>query len=601
MRSSPIKGQMKTGYMSEDIRTPIVCVLGHVDHGKTSLLDKIRGSRVIDKESGAITQHIGATEVPISAIKELCGTNVEYGLPGLLFIDTPGHHAFTTLRNRGGALADLAVLIVDIVEGFQPQTIESINILKRYKTPFIVAANKIDRIGGWRPFEDESFVSSYKKQGENIRHIFDDHLYSLIEQIYKYGFSSDRYDRVRDFQKNISVVPMSAKTGEGVSDLLLILIGLAQRFLEESLKIHAKGPGKGVILEIKEEKGLGITLDTILYDGMIKEGDTIVVGGKDKPVVTKVKALLKPSPMTEIRVEKRFNRAKKVTAAAGIKISAPKLEDALAGSPLVVANDRVEEIKREMEEEISEVKILGEVKTDGIVIKADTIGSLDALIGELKEKEIPIRMADIGDISKRDIIEAETVKEELYSVLIGFNVNVLPNARQYLMKSEVKVFVDDVIYNLIDEYLEWFEEKRSLREKRKIEAITRPGRIEILPDFVFRSSKPAIVGVRVLAGSIKPGLSLINDDGRYSGSIKQIQDKGETIKVADKDMEVAMSIEDVTVGRQIKEGDTLNIDIPEKHAKILEEEFYDSLSCEDADVFKILIEIKRKDNPFWAK
>jgi Translation initiation factor 2 (IF-2; GTPase) len=210
-------------------------------------------------------------------------------------------------------------------------------------------------------------------------------------------------------------------------------------------------------------------------------------------------------------------------------------------------------------------------------------------------------MADIGDISKRDIIEAETVKEELYSVLIGFNVNVLPNARQYLMKSEVKVFVDDVIYNLIDEYLEWFEEKRSLREKRKIEAITRPGRIEILPDFVFRSSKPAIVGVRVLAGSIKPGLSLINDDGRYSGSIKQIQDKGKTIKVADKDMEVAMSIEDVTVGRQIKEGDTLNIDIPEKHAKILEEEFYDSLSCEDADVFKILIEIKRKDNPFWAK
>jgi translation initiation factor 5B len=404
---------------------------------------------------------------------------------------------------------------------------------------------------------------------------------------------------VRDFQKNISVVPMSAKTGEGVSDLLLILVGLAQRFLEESLKIHAKGPGKGVILEIKEEKGLGITLDTIIYDGMIKEGDTIVVGGKDKPVVTKVKALLKPSPMTEIRVEKRFNRAKKVTAAAGIKISAPKLEDALAGSPIIVANDRVEEIKREMEEEISEVKI--EAETDGIVIKADTIGSLDALIGELKEKDIPIRMADIGDISKRDIIEAETVKEELYSVLIGFNVNVLPNARQYLTKSEVKVFVDDVIYNLIDEYLEWFEEKRSAREKRKIEAITRPGRIELLPDFVFRSSKPAIVGVRVLAGSVKPGLALINDDGRYSGSIKQIQDKGKTIKVANKDMEVAMSIEDVTVGRQIKEGDILNVDIPEKHAKILEEEFYDSLSCEDADVFKILLDIKRKDNPFWAK
>ncbi|HMK47980.1 MAG TPA: translation initiation factor IF-2, partial [Methanocella sp.] len=325
----------------KDLRTPIVCVMGHVDHGKTSLLDKIRGTAVVDKEAGAITQHIGATEVPLTTIQTLCkgmlGANLV--VPGLLFIDTPGHHAFTNLRSRGGALADLAVLVVDINEGFQPQTIEAIKILKQFRTPFVIAANKIDRIHGWTPKANSPFVQTFNAQPDYVKTAVDNKIYELVGRMSDIGFSADRYDRIRDFTRNIGIIPISAKTGEGIPDLLMILIGLAQRFLEESLKFEVKGPGVGTILEVKEERGLGHTIDTIIYDGEIKVGDTIVIGGKEAPYVTKVRALLKPKPNREIRVEERFDRVPRVAAASGVKILAPDLDRAVAGSPLRVAKE----------------------------------------------------------------------------------------------------------------------------------------------------------------------------------------------------------------------------------------------------------------------
>jgi len=320
---------------SSNLRTPIVCVMGHVDHGKTSLLDKIRGTAVVDKEAGAITQHIGATEVPLSTIRTLCqgimGGNVQ--IPGLLFIDTPGHHAFTTLRSRGGALADLAVLVVDITEGFQPQTTEAIKILKQYKTPFVIAANKMDRIQGWTPTPNAPFIRSFGNQPEYVKTAIDTRVYELVGTLSDMGFSSDRYDRVRDFTRNVGIVPISARTGEGIPDLLMVLIGLAQKFLEDNLRLTVSGPGIGTVLEVKEERGLGFTIDAILYDGVIKVGDTVAIGGKEKPFTTKVRALLKPKPNREIRVEERFDRVPKLTAAAGVKILAPGLENAMAGSP----------------------------------------------------------------------------------------------------------------------------------------------------------------------------------------------------------------------------------------------------------------------------
>ncbi|MFQ6062560.1 MAG: translation initiation factor IF-2 [Methanosarcinales archaeon] len=592
---------MKKQKNQKNLRTPIVCVVGHVDHGKTTLLDKIRGTTIADKEAGAITQHIGATEVPLNVIKKVCGALFKgnFLVPGLLFIDTPGHHAFTTLRSRGGALADLAIVIVDIKEGFKPQTYESINLLKRFKTPFVVATNKVDRIPGWNPHPREPFLLTYKKQGKHVQQLLDEKIYNLIELLYDEGFSSDRYDRIRDFQRNIGVIPISAKTGEGIPDILMVLVGLAQKFLEKDLHYRAKGAGVGTVLEIKEEKGLGTTLDVILYDGELKVRDTIVVGGSEKPIITKVRALLKPRPLHEIRSEEKFKSIKHVTAASGIKVAAPNLEGALAGAPLRVADKDINKTIKEVQFELEKVKI--ETSEKGIFVKADAIGSLEAIANELKNAQIKIWRAEVGDLSKRDIIEVETLKDPLLRVLLGFNVKILPDAEEYLNKSEVKVFTNNVIYKLIEDYQNWIDEQKAIFEKKIASAIIRPGRFRILPDYIFRQSKPAVVGVEVLGGMIKPNVFLMKEDGSRIGIIKGIQEHNKNISEAKVGKEVAVSIDGPIVGRHIHEGETLYVDIPEKHAKALEQELYDTMTADEIETFELFLDIKRKHDIFWAK
>ncbi|MFZ0282547.1 MAG: translation initiation factor IF-2, partial [Bacteroidales bacterium] len=483
-----------------NLRTPIVVVMGHVDHGKTTLLDKIRGTAVAKGEAGLITQHIGATEVPLDVIQEFCGSHFgnEMQIPGLLFIDTPGHHAFTSMRSRGGSLADLAVLIVDINEGFQPQTIESLSILKRYKTPFVVAANKMDRIGGWHPTSNAPFATSLKAQNERVTEVLDTRLYELVGELYKYGFDGDRYDRIGDFTRTVGIVPISAVTGEGVPDLLMILAGLAQRFLKDNLKLTATGPGVGTILEVKEEKGLGVTLDVILYNGEFNSGDTVIVGTAHEPVVTKIRALLKPKPLTEIRSEERFMPVKHVVAASGVKISAPKLENALAGSTIrVVSNpEEVEALSEELKSELEAVRI--DTENEGVILKSDTLGSLEALVGELKARKIPIHYADVGPISRRDVIKGAAINDPLLSAVLGFNVDILPDAITEIQKTNVPVFSSEIIYSIIENYEKWVEDQKMKLEQERLEAVIRPGAVRILPDCVFRQSKPAVVGVQVI-------------------------------------------------------------------------------------------------------
>lgn len=587
--------------MAQDLRTPIVCVMGHVDHGKTSLLDRIRGTTIAEREAGLITQHIGATEVPLDVIKRVCGAvfKGETEVPGLLFIDTPGHRAFTTLRARGGALSDLAVLVVDINEGFQPQTQEAVEILKRFKTPFVVAATKIDKVAGWNPQSRQPFILSYPKQAEHVKVAMDEKIYVLIGKLYEMGFSSDRYDRVRDFQRNIGVIPVSAKTGEGIPDLLMVLMGLAQKFLEKDLEYRAVGPGTGTVLEVKEEVGLGTTLDVILYDGELNVGDTVVVGSRGNPIVTKIRALLKPIPLSGMRAEEKFKQVKKVVAASGVKIAAPGLLGALSGSQIRVAQDNIEEVAAAIKSEIDAVRI--ETESNGIFIKADTIGSLEALVNELRKENIPIRRADIGDISKRDIAEVKTIKDPLFSVIVGFDVDVLPDAEEELVGSDIKVFINDVIYRLIEDYKKWVSEQKQLIEKKRYETIIKPGRFMILPDCTFRQSKPAVVGVRVMGGVIKSNLDVMKENGAVVGTIKGIQERNENISEAAAGKEVAVAIDGPTVGRQIKEGDTLYIDVPEKHAKIAEQELFESMKIEDKETLMAFMEIKRWGNPFWGK
>ncbi|MCS7122248.1 MAG: translation initiation factor IF-2 [Archaeoglobaceae archaeon] len=585
------------------LRTPIIAVLGHVDHGKTSLLDRIRRSNVAAKEAGGITQHIGATEVPISAIKEICKdiwkANVK--IPGLLFIDTPGHKVFTNLRKRGGALADLAILVVDINEGFMPQTEEAISILKTFKTPFVVAANKIDKIPGWKSLNGETFMKSFALQDDTVKQKLDSKIYELISDLYKFGFNAERFDRVKDFTRTVAIAPVSALTGEGIPELLMILVGLAQRYLEKNLRVQVEGKGKGTILEVKEEKGLGITCDAILYDGTLKIGDKIAVATKDGAIITTVKAILKPAPMKEIRVESRFKSVEKISAAAGIKIVAPNLENALAGSEFeTVENEKdFEEFKNRIRREYESIAIRTDI--DGIVLKTDTLGSLEALINELKSLNIPIRKAEVGDVDKRDVVDASANRDDLNKVVLAFNVKILPEAEVEAEKYGVKIFKDEIIYSLIDNFMKWRENEKVKKEKQKIETLIKPGKVQLLKEFIFRRSKPAIVGVRVLAGELRRGVDLIKSDGTKVGAVRTMQKEGKNVVVAYAGEEVAIAIEEVTIGRQLKGDETLYVDVPEKHSKIIERELLDSFDEKTKETFKEFLSIKRREDQFWGR
>ncbi len=597
------KRASKASGTDSNLRTPIVVVMGHVDHGKTTLLDKIRGTAVAKGEAGRITQHIGATEVPLVVVQEFCGSHfgAEFQVPGLLFIDTPGHHAFTSMRSRGGSLADLAVLIVDINEGFQPQTIESLTILKRFKTPFVVAANKMDRIGGWLPVPNAPFARSLKAQSNRVVEELDTRLYELVGELYKYGFDADRYDRIPDFTRTVGIVPISAITGEGVPDLLLILVGLAQKFLKDNLKLTASGPGVGTILEVKEERGLGTTLDVILYNGEFKSGDTVIVGTAHEPVITKIRALLKPKPLAEIRSEERFLPVKHVVAASGVKVAAPKLESALAGSTIrvVVSSEDIDVLTEEIKSELEAVRI--DTENEGVILKADTIGSLEALVGELKAKNISIHFADVGPISRRDVIRAAAIRDPLYSTILAFNVAILPDALSEIQKTNVPVFSSDIIYTILESYDGWVEEQKMRMEQERLEAVIRPGAVRLLPDCVFRQSKPAIVGVQVIGGVVRTQVNLMREDGANVGAVKGIQAHNENQSSATVGQEVAISIDGPTVGRQIHEGDILYVNIPEKHARIVELELKSRLSEDEREVLESFLEIKRKKDAFWGR
>ena len=580
------------------IRQPIVSVLGHVDHGKTSLLDYIRGTTVSAREAGFITQHIGATEVPLEHIYKICAQLIgakKFNVPGLLFIDTPGHQSFISLRSRGGSLADIAILVIDINEGLKPQTIESINILRRYKTPFIIAMNKIDLVNGWISNPKMPFILSEKKQFDDVKDRVNNRMYEIIGRISMEGLSADRYDRIEDFTHNIALVPVSAKTGEGIPDLLLVLIGLAQRFLEQKLTTE-EGLAKGTILEVKEEKGLGQTVDVIIYSGTLHRGDTVALGTKSgKPLVTKVKAILKPKPLDEICDPRdRFDSVKEITAAAGVKVNCQTLEGVVAGAPLRAIDGNQKEV---MEEIAQETKINIRVEESGIMIKADAIGSLEALAFEADKAQIPIRKYEVGDISRHDLIEVNAYNDPLNKVILGFNINILPDAKDALPNYDAKIFSNDVVYGLIEDYQKWVAEEKRKAEEAKRALVSFPGKIKLLPNCVFRVSKPAIVGVRILTGRVRNGAQLIDRDGKEIGKIKSLRSGEETLKEGIAGAEVAIAIEGPTVGRQINVEDILYVDIIASEFRNLAE--YD-LNSDERMVLEEVAAIKRRQEPFWG-
>jgi translation initiation factor 5B len=519
----------------------------------------------------------------------------EVKIPGFLVIDTPGHEAFVNLRRRGGSIADIAILVVDILEGLEEITYECLRILRERKVPFVVALNKVDKVPGWRPREYASFLLSFKEQAPEVRRHVEELTYNVVAQLSYEGFEAERYDRVKDFAKTLAIVPTSALTGEGIPDLLLVLAGLTQRYLLGRLRA-ASGPARGVVLECREPPGLGPVVDAIVYDGVLKRDDIIVLGGLSGPIVTKVRALMLPKPLDEMRdPEDRFKQVDEVHAAAGVRVVAPKLSEAVAGSPLLAASseEEVEELKKAVAEEMASIRF--STQAEGVVVKADTLGSLEAMVSKLRSAGVPVRLADVGSISKRDVVEASLVKpvNKQLGVILAFNVKLLPEAEEEIRSRGIPLFSSNVIYRVLDDYKRWLEELREEERRKELRALIWPGKVKLLPGCVFRRSEPAIVGVEVLAGRIRPGYPLMRGDGKRLGVIMQIQDKGRPIEEAQRGLAVAISIRgDVLVGRHVKEGDVLYVDVPEAQVELFLSKYREELSPDELELLRQLSGIR---------
>lgn len=590
------------------LRQPVVVVLGHVDSGKTSLLDKIRGTAVQSREVGGITQHIGASYFPIETIKEITGklfdqlSKSENPVPGLLVIDTPGHEVFANLRMRGGSAADIAIVVVDVNKGLEAQTIESLDILKNRKVPFVIALNKIDQISGWKKNNSILIAEQLKIQDPTILSYLDEKVYNVVGALSRLGYSSEAFWRVKDFTKELAIVPVSAVKGTGIPELLAVLVGLAQQYLSKRLERH-ETETKGIVLEVNDEIGLGPSANVILLDGTLKHGDRIVVAKKDSVTVTKIKALLLPKPLDEMRDPRdKFRHVDKVIAAAGLKITSPDLEGVLAGSPLYVVKSPEDEerLKSNIESEIKSAIV--QTESNGVILRCDTIGSIEAITELLKKENVQIKSTDLGNITRKDILSASAVREKdrYLGVVLGFNVKVFEDAEKEAFERKIKIFNEKIIYNLVSSYSEWVTYEKVHEDSIVFNEIPPICKFQFLKGYVFRRNNPAVFGAEILIGKLKQKTSVINEKGKKIGIIHQIQNEGKNLEVAAKGTQVALSIKEPTVGRQINEGDVFYTDLNSREARLLLERFSDRLSEEEQEIFNFILSKKREIDPSFG-
>jgi len=506
------------------LRSPVICILGHVDTGKTKILDKLRKTNVQEGEAGGITQQIGATFFPIDNFKQHLDKipkqfQVDPKVPGFLVIDTPGHESFQNLRQRGQSLCDLAVLVVDLMHGLQKQTLDSLEMLRKRKTPFVIAFNKIDRIHNWKSTDWGAFRDSYDKQKKTQTREFDERFKKIVTQLIQTGLNVSVYDENPSMKEYINIIPTSAHTGEGMPDLIGMFLYLGQKFLYK--KLEFKNEIQCTILEVKVLEKTGTTIDVILVNGTLKIGDKIILGGLYGPIRSTVKILMTPHPMKEMRVKSEYEHHESISGAMGIKIFGNELENALAGSPLYVYHTEEEAEKYAAEITTDFNSILKDYlsKTGkGILVQASTLGSLEAILSFLHEKKIEIAAVGLGNLQKKDVTKIQIIhaknenpaKEHL--TILAFDIKIQPDAQQCADEHGIKIFTADIIYHLFDNYIEYEKQCISERKKEKEKVAVFPCILKIVPNAVFNRKDPIIVGVDVVEGILKVGTPLIVPD-----------------------------------------------------------------------------------------
>lgn len=597
------KKELSKKTAEKEMRSPICCILGHVDTGKTKLLDKVRQTNVQGGEAGGITQQIGATYFPIDAIKQKTAVMSQYekqtyDVPGLLIIDTPGHESFTNLRSRGSNLCNIAILVIDIMHGLEQQTLESIRLLRDRKAPFVVALNKIDRLYDWKPYPNTSFRSSFDKQAKSVQAEFWNRYEQINVALAEQGLNSELYFQNKNMSKYVSIVPTSAVTGEGVPDLLWLLLELTQKRMSKQLMYLSKV--EATILEVKVVEGFGYTIDVVLSNGVLHEGDRVVLCGLNGPIATNIRALLTPPPSRELRIKSEYIHHKEVKAALGVKIAANDLEKAVAGSRLIVVgeDDDEEEIMEDVMEDLTGLLDSVDTSGKGVVVQASTLGSLEALLDFLKDMKIPVMSIGLGPVFKRDVMKATTMLEKApeYAVMLCFDVKIDKEAEQYAEEQNIKIFNADIIYHLFDAFSAYQEKLLEKRRKEVQEYAILPCVLKTIQ--IINKRNPMIIGVDVLEGTVKVGTPIcaVRKDSSGAANIMvlgrvvslEVNHKStDSIKKGQTSQGAAMRLENPssaqpTWGRHVDESDNLYSLISRRSIDTLKDPaFRDTVAKED--------------------
>ncbi|KAH7518527.1 hypothetical protein FEM48_Zijuj09G0181100 [Ziziphus jujuba var. spinosa] len=605
-KDASVKKEDATPKQSDDnLRSPICCIMGHVDTGKTKLLDCIRGTNVQEGEAGGITQQIGATYFPAENIRERTKelkADAKLKVPGLLVIDTPGHESFTNLRSRGSGLCDIAILVVDIMHGLEPQTIESLNLLKMRNTEFIIALNKVDRLYGWKATRNAPILKTMKQQTRDVQNEFNMRLTQIITQFKEQGLNTELYYKNREMGETYSIVPTSAISGEGVPDLLLLLVQWSQKTMVE--KLTYSNEVQCTVLEVKVVEGHGTTIDVVLVNGVLHEGDQIVVCGMQGPIVTTIRALLTPHPMKELRVKGTYLHHKQIKAAQGIKITAQGLEHAIAGTGLYVVGpqDDLEDVKELAMEDMKSVMSRIDKSGEGVCVQASTLGSLEALLEFLKTPEvnIPVSGISIGPVHKKDVMKANVMleKKKEYATILAFDVKATPEARELADELGVKIFIADIIYHLFDQFKAYIDNLKEQKKKEAADEAVFPCVLKILPNCIFNKKDPIVLGVDVLEGIAKVGtpICIPQRDFIDIGRIASIENNHKPVDTAKKGQKVAIKIvgsspdeQQKMFGRHFELEDELVSRISRNSIDVLKANYRDDLSIEE---WKLLVKLK---------
>ncbi|XP_043092746.1 eukaryotic translation initiation factor 5B isoform X1 [Puntigrus tetrazona] len=589
----------------DQLRAPVVCVLGHVDTGKTKILDKLRHTHVQDGEAGGITQQIGATNVPLETIleqtkmvKNFDKENVK--VPGMLIIDTPGHESFSNLRNRGSSLCDIAILVVDIMHGLEPQTIESINLLKEKKCPFIVALNKIDRLYDWKKSPDTDVVTTLKKQKKNTKDEFDERAKAVIVEFAQQGLNAALFYENKDPRTFVSLIPTSAHSGDGMGNLIGLLVELTQTMLARRLA-HCDEL-RAQVMEVKALPGMGTTIDVILINGCLREGETIIVPGVDGPIVTQIRGLLLPPPLKELRVKNQYEKHKEVCTAQGVKILGKDLEKTLAGLPLLVAHkeDEVPVLKDELIRELKQTLNAIKLEEKGVYVQASTLGSLEALLEFLRTSKVPYAGINIGPVHKKDVMKASTMLEHdpQYAVILAFDVKIERDSQELADSLGVRIFSAEIIYHLFDAFTKYREDYKKQKQDEFKHIAVFPCKLRILPQFIFNSRDPIVMGVTVDAGVLRTGTPLCVPSKGFVdiGIVTSIEINHKSVDSAKKGQEICVKIEPIPgespkmYGRHFEAVDIIVSKITRQSIDALKNWFRDEMQKTD---WQLIMELKK--------